>query len=89
MQPPAPPGQSSGGASDVIKVTVRSSRGDGSHLFVLDAPASGTIADVKQLLCRPPHCACSDASALVLVLKGKGSAVFKNAMHAYRGMINV
>jgi len=30
---------------------------------------------VKQLLCRPPHSMCSDASTLVLVLKGKGAAV--------------
>lgn len=32
---------------------------------------SGTIADVKRVLCLPPHNICSDASTLVLVLKGK------------------
>jgi hypothetical protein len=29
---------------------------------------------VKQLLCRPPHITCSDASTLALVLKGKAAA---------------
>ena len=58
-----------------IKVMVRSSRGDSIRLFAVEAPASGTIADVKQLLCRPPHSMCSDASTIVLVLKGKSTAV--------------
>ena len=62
-------------APDVIQVTARCSRGDGSRLCTVETPASGTIADVKQLLCRPPHSVCSDASTLVLVLKGKGAAV--------------
>ena len=74
MQPPSPAAntarQSPAVAPDAIKVTARSSRGDGSRLFTVEAPASGTIADVKQLLCRPLHS--SDASTLVLVLKGKG-----------------
>ena len=74
MQPPSPAAntarQSPAVAPDAIKVTARSSRGDGSRLFTVKAPASGTIADVKQLLCRPLHS--SDASTLVLVLKGKG-----------------
>ena len=61
---------------DAIKLTVRSSRGDGTRSFVVEAPVSGTtIADVKQLLCRPPHSMCSDALTLVLVLKGKGADV--------------
>ena len=50
-------------------------------MFVVDTPASGKIADVKQLLCRPPHSVCSDASTLVLVLKGKGTAVVCAALH--------
>ena len=74
MQPPSPAAntarQSPAVAPDAIEVTARSSRGDGSRLFTVEAPASGTIADVKQLLCRPLHN--SDASTLVLVLKGKG-----------------
>ena len=74
MQPPSPAAntarQSPAVAPDAIKVTARSSRGDGSRLFNVEVPASGTIADVKQLLCRPLHS--SDASTLVLVLKGKG-----------------
>jgi len=61
-------------------VTVRSSRGDGARAFVVEAPASGTIADVKRLLCRPPHSMCSDASTLVLVLKGKRAAVCARAL---------
>jgi len=60
---------------DATKVTVRSSRGDGTCAFVVEAPASGTIAEVKQLLCRPPHSMCSDPSMLVLVLKGEGAAI--------------
>ena len=58
-----------------VKVAVRSSGGDGSRVFVVDAPACGTIADVKRLLCCPPHSMCSDKSALLLVLKGEGAAV--------------
>jgi hypothetical protein len=61
-------------APDAIKVSVRSASGDGTRVFVVEAPASGTIADVKRLLCCPPHSMCSNASALVLVLKGKGAA---------------
>ena len=44
-------------------------------MFVVEAPARGTIADVKRLLCLPPHSVCNDASALELVLKGEGAAV--------------
>jgi hypothetical protein len=44
-------------------------------LFVVEAPARSTIADVKRLLCLPPHSVCSDASALELVLKGEGATV--------------
>ena len=61
----------SGVAHAVIKVMVRSSRGDGTRLFGVEAPASGTIADFKQLLCHPPHSMHRDGCALVLVLKGK------------------
>ena len=77
MQPPSPTASSTPPvvAPDAIQVTVRSSRGDGTRALIVEAPASGTIADVKQLLCRPPHSMCSDASTLVLVLKGKGAAV--------------
>jgi hypothetical protein len=76
MQPPT---AATNGARhvDAIKVTVRSSRGDGSRLFAVEAPSNGTIADVKQLLCRLPHSLCSDASTLVLVLRGKGTAVVR------------
>ena len=62
-------------APDAIQVAVRSSGGDGSRVFVVEAPARGTIADVKRLLCLPPYSVCSDASALELVLKGEGAAV--------------
>ena len=74
MQAPYPPanGARADVAPDVIKVMVRSSRGDGTRLFAVESPASGTVADVKRLLCHPPHSLCSDASALVLLLKGKG-----------------
>ncbi len=56
------------------KVAVRSSRGDGSRVFIFDAPMCGTIVGVKRLLCHPPHSLCSDASALELVLQGEGAA---------------
>ena len=62
-------------APDAVQVAVRSCGGDGSRMFVVEAPARGTIADVKRLLCLPPHSVCSDASALELVLKGEGAAV--------------
>ena len=77
MQPPSPTASSTPPvvAPDAIQVTVRSSRGEGTRAVIVEAPASGTIADVKQLLCRPPHSMCSEASTLVLVLKGKGAAV--------------
>jgi hypothetical protein len=81
MQPPAPVANTArptpAVVPDVIKVTARSSRGDGSRLFTVEVPACGAIASVKQLLCLPPHSmhVCSDASTLVLVLKGKGAAV--------------
>ena len=61
-------------APHAIKVVVRSSRSDGSRVFVVYAPACGTIVDVKRLLCLPPHSLCSDASALELVLKGEDTA---------------
>ena len=63
-------------APDAIQVAVRSSGGDGSRVFVVELEARGTLADVKRLLCMPPHSVCSDASALVLVLKGEGAAAF-------------
>ena len=62
-------------ASHAIRVAVRSCGGDGSRVFVVEAPVRGTIAEVKRLLCLPPHSVCSDASALELVLKGEGAAV--------------
>ena len=58
-----------------IQFAVRSSGGDGSRVFVVELEARGTIADVKRLLCMPPHSVCSDASALELVQKGEGAAV--------------
>ena len=78
MQQPAPaactarPVLAPGAAA--ILVAVRSSGGDGSRVFVIEAPARSTIADVKRLLCLPPHSVCSDAPALELVLKGEGAA---------------
>jgi hypothetical protein len=82
MQPPSPTASTRPVvAPDAIKVTVRSSRGDGTRSFIVEAPASGTtIADVKRLLCRPPHSVCSDASTPVLVLKGKGADVAPRAL---------
>jgi hypothetical protein len=62
-------------APGAIQVAVRSSGGDGSRVFVVEATACGTIADVKRLLCLPPHSLCSDTSTLELVLKGEGAAV--------------
>ena len=56
---------------DAIQLAVRTSGGDGSRVLVVEAPARGTIADVKRLLCLTPHIMCSDASALELVLKGE------------------
>jgi hypothetical protein len=58
-------------APDTIKVAVRSCSGDGSRMFIVEAPSCGKIADVKRLLCLTPHIMCSDASALELVLKGE------------------
>ena len=60
-------------APHAIRVAVRSCGGDGSRVLVVEAPARGTIADVKRLLCLPPHS--MDTSALELVLKGEGAAV--------------
>jgi hypothetical protein len=59
-------------APDAIQVAVRSSGGDGSRVFVVEVPARGTIADVKRLLCLPPHS--MDASVLELVLRGEAAA---------------
>ncbi len=59
---------------NIIKLMVRHSLGVEIRLFAVETPASGTIADVKLLLCRPPHSMCSDASTLVLVLKGEDAA---------------
>jgi len=75
MQPPASAAIAAPPADkpSSIKVTIRSCRGNGRCLFFLEAPATGSIDDVKQLLCRPPYSVCSDSSTLVLVLKGKGS----------------
>jgi hypothetical protein len=66
-------------------------------VLVVEAPARGTIADVKRLLCLPPHSVCSDASALELVLKGEGAAVarapllvilFQPESHAVAGRLH-
>ena len=77
MQQPAPAANTARPvlAPHAIRVAVRSCGGDGSRVFVVEVPVRGTIADVKRLLCLPPHSACSDASALELVLKGEGAAV--------------
>jgi hypothetical protein len=66
-------------------LAVRTSGGDGSQVIVVEAPARGTIADVKRLLCLPPHSVCSDASALELVLKGDAAAVAR----AHRSLLFV
>ncbi len=71
-------------ARDAIQVSVRSSSGDGSRVFVVEAPLRGTIADVKQLLCLPPHSISSDVSALELVLKGEGAAVVRPPLFVIR-----
>ena len=75
MQPPAAAAAAAAAPPSSIKVTIRSCKGNGRCLFFLAAPANVSIGDVKQQLCRPPHSMCSDASTLVLVLKGKGAAV--------------
>jgi len=84
MQPPSPAANAArtAVAPAAVKLKVRVSGGDGTRVFVVEAPASGTIADVKRLLCRPPHSMCSDASTLVLVLKGKRAAVARTWQHA-------
>jgi hypothetical protein len=75
QQPLLPANRTPGAAPDAIKVLVRSSRGHGSRVFVVEAHTSGTIADLKRLLCRPPLSMCSLESSLVLVVKGEGAAV--------------
>ncbi len=77
MQQPSPAAYTACPAPepDAIQLAVRTSGGDGSRVFVVEASARGTIADMKRLLCLPPHSMCSDASALELVLKGEGAAV--------------
>jgi hypothetical protein len=62
-------------ASPTIRVLIRSSRGSGARIRDVEVCATGTIANVKQLLCLPPHSICSDASMLVLVLKGKCTSI--------------
>ena len=62
-------------APSAIQVAVRSSGGDGSRVFVVEAPECGTIADAKRLLYLPPHSMCSDALTIELVLKGEGASV--------------
>jgi hypothetical protein len=76
------PAASTALAPGAIQVAFRSSGGDGSRVFVVEAPARSTVADVKRLLCRPPHSLCSDASALELVLKGEGAAVARAPLFA-------
>jgi hypothetical protein len=63
------------------RVVARSGGGYGSRVFVVDAPSRGTIADVKRMLCLPPHSVCSDASALELVLKGEHSTAANARTH--------
>jgi len=58
-----------------IKMTFRSSLGDGTRVYAINAPVGSKIVDVKQMLCSPPCSMCIDASMIVLVLKGKGTAV--------------
>ena len=69
-QPPIADACSPDVPPQAVQVTVRNSRGDGSRLFVIDVASSGTVADVKRLLCLPPYSVVSDASALELVLEG-------------------
>jgi hypothetical protein len=54
-----------------IRVAIRSCRGNGGHVYSVDAPANVSIADLKLILCRPPHSVCSDAAKIVLVSKGR------------------
>ena len=60
------------GETSRIAVAIRSCRGDGllnfSIEFEEEAAASVRINDVKELLCKPPHSLCREASSLVLVL---------------------
>jgi len=53
-------------------VMIRSCRGDGQLIFALEfeeeAAEPVKIRDVKELLCKPPHSLCREASLLVLVL---------------------
>jgi hypothetical protein len=60
-----------GAAPETITIAVRSSLGKGCRVYSVEAPANSTVADLKLMLCRPPHSACPDASMLTLVAKGK------------------
>jgi hypothetical protein len=82
--PPAASNAHSLLAPDAIHVAVRSSGGDGSRVFVVEAPARGTIADMKRLLCIAPHSVCSEASELELVLKGECTAVARSPLSVIR-----
>ena len=54
-----------------VSVMVRTTSGGGTRLLRIDAPASITIAGLKQMLCCPPHSLCSDSSAVALVSAGR------------------
>ncbi len=73
MQSPSPSkhGADAAAADDTIRVAIRSCRGNGGHVYSVDAPANVSIADLKLILCRPPHSVCSDAAKIVLVSKGR------------------
>jgi hypothetical protein len=40
-------------------------------MYSVDAPVNVSIADIKLILCRPPHSVCSDAAKMVLVSRGR------------------
>ncbi len=69
MQSPSPC-KHGAAADDTMTVAIRSCRGCGGRVYSVDAPASVSIADLKLMLCRPPHSVCSDAAKMVLVSKG-------------------
>jgi hypothetical protein len=49
---------------------VRSSRGDAKAIVRVEAESGSSAADVKRLLCIPPHNLCAEPQRVVLVHKG-------------------
>ena len=57
-------------APNRLHFNVRSSRGDAKAIIRVEAESGSSVADVKRLLCIPPHNLCADPQRVVLVHKG-------------------